>query len=696
MARASRREYDPLDFRHNRITGPVTGIALAVFAAVVGYVFHVPGWVPAIPAAVAVVATVVVGRHRGTGWATVIYRSACWAGPGIWAGWVVATGPSWLAVAVLATMAIVAGIVWPAFAPEEEAKRAPTARRTPMATPFAVEWRNRIIRVCRFRDGLDILRVDQWPNNSGATLYGEFPEGSPNTWEEIAVNFRGLGAAARLPSGCVVRAAEGEHQGAFLVEVPRINALAQPVQFPMDLPELSVNKPFGIGVRMDSRTAPINLREAAGLIVGRRGEGKTNCLHVLTGQLCCCRDVVIWHVDLNGGGMAVPWVFPYANGDVDTPAVDWVAADPDEAVRMATVALAIAKDRKAAYGRLKIDANSAILPVTANLPEIVILIDEGAEVMGETSKAWKAREAFEEVLRIGRAEAVNVVFSGLRATSSVVSAMVLSQCQLRVATKVKDDADLAYLFGWQKLRSNDLMFKGCTFMQTDDGATPEQVRWYHLLPQRIGDIARATADRRSALDLRAQAIGGDVYAGRWERTRPLLLTLASKLDDGSIPAGAVNPAPALAAPEPVAATNPVDTLAAARTDAERTARNLELAAYEAKVGRWMDREFGDLADAFKALDDDSTDGEEDSAPVLVEDRPDPGRLAVVLEIVDAAGAAGTGPKEIREQLLARGTDVSRQTIHGDLGKLVEAGSVVKPNNKQGLYVAARHIDGPAQ
>src|SRR5262252_1597142 len=101
MTRSNKREYD-LSLRFGRVSGPVCALLAAITVAVAGRVFHLPGWLPCLPTLLAIAATGGVGWRLKTPVVVVAYRASCWAAPGAWASWVVARGPSWLAVAALA------------------------------------------------------------------------------------------------------------------------------------------------------------------------------------------------------------------------------------------------------------------------------------------------------------------------------------------------------------------------------------------------------------------------------------------------------------------------------------------------------------------------------------------------------------------------------------------------------------------
>src|SRR5690606_22539142 len=130
-------------------------------------------------------------------------------------------------------------------------------------------------------------------------------------------------------------------------------------------------------------------------------------------------------------------------------------------------ALDIARDRKRSTRALKIRSNASLMPVSPDLPEIVVIVDEGGEALSPTNRETRElREALEEIQRIGRNEAVNVIVSSLRATQDMISANVRKQSAVRIGMYVQDEEELAYLYGWNKgLSTADLPGPGTGFVQ---------------------------------------------------------------------------------------------------------------------------------------------------------------------------------------------------------------------------------------
>src|SRR5690606_29790533 len=120
------------------------------------------------------------------------------------------------------------------------------------------------------------------------------------------------------------------------------------------------------------------------LAVGPTGSGKTTFLNVLIAEHLRCVDTILCVIDFNGGGLALPWLLPWRqNPDAcPRPAISWVADTPNKALEMTEALLQVAKDRKAAYAHVKLASNSTLLPISAELPQWTVFVDEVAEILG--------------------------------------------------------------------------------------------------------------------------------------------------------------------------------------------------------------------------------------------------------------------------------------------------------------------------
>jgi hypothetical protein len=529
--------------------GVVSSTALTaaglIATAGVGEIAHVnPVWA-GLGAGVGALGHLVVSAQRAHTSGAILYRLGCWAGAGSWLTWNLVDPHQWWNVNGLAAMAV--GAIGAAiFSPIANHKRDQDAPSRALVLrnggKLGEEWMARFRRVCRVN--VRVTEVQQWPNGAGYDLHCQLPPG-PATRKQIASAAEALAADARLPEGCSVEPKPGRNRGAFILAVATVNRLgsaddAEPVKlhYPADYSPRSILQQVDLGEHRDANVAGVHLREDSVLAVARKGGGKTNLLDVLTLGIGRCRDALVWHVDMNGGGMSQFWLHPWLQGETDRPPIDWAASTPEEALYMVTLALAIAKDRKSSYRTFKAEANSKLLPISDKLPEIVVMVDEGAEVLSPTNRdpiTRQVRDGLEEIQRIARNEAVNVVISSLRPTQDMISPNILKQSAIRLAMYGLDEPDLGHLYNWPRgISMEDLPTSGCAFLGVMPRAPRPMKAWF-LEPSQIKQAAVAIAGYRPELDEASTDIadaeyeidlGGrrpekmsDIYAGRYERMR---------------------------------------------------------------------------------------------------------------------------------------------------------------------------------
>ncbi|HEX8345897.1 MAG TPA: hypothetical protein VF657_14335, partial [Actinoplanes sp.] len=156
-------------------------------------------------------------------------------------------------------------------------------------------------------------------------------------------------------------------------------------------------------------------------------------------------------------------------------------------------------------------------------PEILIIIDEGAEVLGlgggqMTDDAREAREALDAIMRLARDAAVNIVFSGLRATSDVADPAFKAGTSVRIGMRVTDQQELAYGFGDWKLDPAEIPYQGSGFICTGHESDIQVFKAYFLDPQTMERAGAVCTPWRPYLDARGVQVGGATYANRWRRT----------------------------------------------------------------------------------------------------------------------------------------------------------------------------------
>lgn len=195
---------------------------------------------------------------------------------------------------------------------------------------------------------------------------------------------------------------------------------------------------------------------------------------------------------------------------------------------MLDTAIRVAKHRKMAYQDLMSKANTDLLPVSHEIPQIEIVIDEGAEILASTDKQHRvlARKIL-EVIRIARAMALRTVLTALGATGAVLGdLMIRREAKVRAALTggETEGMDLSKLFpGSRGLKVDQAPYKGAGFLGTPESGIGLFKSW-RIKPAQIRDIVIATSDRHPRLDpVSAKAAGPD-YARRWDQNRTAWIT----------------------------------------------------------------------------------------------------------------------------------------------------------------------------
>ena len=507
--------------------GPVSatvqaGLGLATASAIGNAVHLSPIWGVA-AAAVGALGTALVSAHRHATPTALIYRMSCWAGAGGWLTWTLVVSPFQRDTLVALAVEMVAFGITAPFANHTRPAGQHTGSSVVLAGGGKVgrSWAERIYRVCRIH--VTVTDIRHWQTGTGYDVHVDLPTGGA-TKANLERGAAGLAADARLPIGCGVEVANGYHYGSAILRVSTVNRLYEDIPQPDDLGEQrTILEPVPLGEYHDGSVVSAPLRELSGLVVGQKGSGKTNLLDLFTLGVGLCRDALVWHIDLNGGGMSQQWLHPWLEDECDRPSLDWAACTPGEALLMVEAALAIAKDRKKSYRKLKIAANSRLLPISRRLPEIVIIVDEGKTVLAPTArgKIGQIRDGLHEIQEIARDAGVNVVASALRGVSTTINPDFKAQSGLKICTFVDTDAELAYVFDWNRgITTKDLPTPGCAFIQYGAGGTaPRAFKARLIKPLQIVNAALQIAEQRPELDEAGIAAAGEAYLHRYARMR---------------------------------------------------------------------------------------------------------------------------------------------------------------------------------
>jgi energy-coupling factor transporter ATP-binding protein EcfA2 len=520
--------------------------AAAVLAAggAAGDATHIPVLAAGLVAIPGALATMLVSvRHKKLGTGATLYRLGCWVGGGGWMAAVLAGPHNWMSVYAWATLgagAVAAAILEPIANPETQPE--PAAQAGGTLTLYkggrrGQEWEDRIYRVCN-RLNVEVSDVVDWPTKTGYNVHALLPIGG-STVDDIKRATKQLATDARLPRGCALRVVEGNLQGEVIISVPTVNRLRENIPFVADHTPRSILKPLRFPAEyQDGRAVELMLRQASTLLVGMKGSGKTTLLDLFTYLLGHCTDTLVWHIDLNGGGMSWAWMQPWINGQTDRPPIDLTATTPEDALTMVTLAYAIGTDRKGSYNHLKIQQNTRLMPLSRDLPAIQIVVDEGKTVLAADARGiiGQIRNMLIKIQDELRDAGIGVTASALRGTQNYVDPDFKSQTGVSIGMHTKTDAELAYLFDWVGLKADDLP-PYCGYIQFDEG-TPEMFKAAEIRPSDIAEGALHIANMRPELDAAGARLGGDWYASRYARMRE---TFARALDADGNPQPTTDP-----------------------------------------------------------------------------------------------------------------------------------------------------------
>lgn len=551
----------PLDWArsHGPITGALSATTGAAAAALLGTATGMPeGWPLLIGAAGAVGHGIGHSVRRKLTLRTAVARAASWLVAGGWTTWAMAHGPlSWAAAGTLTALGVGIGAAashtaaWEEAAEEERftaAARAAAAEMDGRRRAIAAEWQDRIKRVCMA--DVKVVAVEFWETGAGFSVEAELP-GGPVTWDRISSRSRALAADARLPLGCTVHVEEGAAQGLVVFDVMTKNIMREEKLYPDDYSPLSILTGIPWCLRPNGEEIRVFLREACALLLGPPGSGKSTFMDVILAGFARCTDVLTWVIDLKQGAIGIPWVTPWleAQGliepdDPDNPApagtrpgVDWLAATPKEAIRLLKAALRINKARQLRYQKLMRQQDTTLLPISPELPQIEIVIDEGAEALAHANNRREPEkrelaELIREVMRTTRAMGIRKVLTAVDGNLNTIGDTVVkrfSPLSLALTSGENSGHNVGKLFPKARIDSTQLNEKGAGIIGDSgaNGFAPTEFKGWKSLPSMVRRVVLATNDRRPTLDQVSVEAAGDDYRERWSPERAGWLATAA-------------------------------------------------------------------------------------------------------------------------------------------------------------------------
>lgn len=550
------------DAGHTPATGTINAAYTALAVAAAGHETGLPAAWAVAAAGAGALGSVIAGKAREPrlSGGSLALRASSWLAAGGWVSWALAqeTVWTWPVIGPLLMTACGLGSLASAFGAKR--RRAEERANAASAALFRVrtgqEWSDRIARVCNI-EGCIVHNIEPWkdengqPTGAGFTLEIQMPPGG-RTWRDLAINTDGLASDAGLPEGCGIEVYAGAGRDRTIVKVQLVNALLTTQNVPHDASELSFEGSFDIGVLRDGGLATVNIREFSMMLAGAKRTGKTNELLAIITRLLRMPNLLVWVIDFNGGGLALQWLRMWDElGRPGRPPIDWVASTPDEAEQLAEAAVRVAKARKIEYQQLMADANTDLLPMTADIPGILIITDEGAEVYADP-RTQRVANPMKEVLRIAGASGVNQINCFLRATASTTGDTIIkSQSQVRVGMRMADEAEISYLLGHRSgVTPQDMPERGYGALTMDESKSASVFRGWRVLPSDIKWFVENTAKYRknAGLDDVSRRAAGEVYRTRWSDDRAGYIFTGCQTKAASAAANTNNPPEAPAAP----------------------------------------------------------------------------------------------------------------------------------------------------
>jgi len=713
--KASARTHLAVDWvaGHGSVSAPVAMATTAAGVASLGAWTGLPG---AWPLAVGVVGAaghgIGHGIRRKLSRPSLVVRATGWLLAGGWSSAVIYSDPHtwaptgwWSAVASMAAIAIGVGSgLAKADIHEEALEEERLAVRQALAEAeldrvdweLAEQWLIRIKAVAKV--DVEPIGLERREDGSGFALEVGLPIGF--TADRLQACATALAEAARLPVGCLVRISGAEQQGHVIIDIDTSDTSATVAEYPSTYTPLSILTGIPWGLSRIGELVYVYLREACGLILGPPGTGKTTLLDGILAGFSRCVDVITWGIDLGKKGDAfVPWLGPWMEGQgmlaplpgaAPLPAttrqgVDWVAATPDEVELMLDTVIAVCEYRLTAYRDLMRLENTKLLPVSAKIPMIMLVVDEGAEMLaytGPDQQRKRIKEKLVSVMRTTRAMGARLLLTATDGNvSSLGDSAVRKYSPVRAALTCTDPegAGVAKLFGNVRgLDARQLRAKGSGVIgaSTDPGFAPMPFRTWVTAPSLARDVSLATEKTRPVLDEPSARAAGAAYRDRWSAER-----IAWLLDEASAPSSASLP------------TGPTTRTGLAPTLNLRTRPTQPISAedQEAAIAAFL----GQLGQLPETAEPD-TEAEAGTPAAAPEEKPralpalnlrtrggaresdGPAWKAAALQILADAGTdQWLATSDIRDRLAADGIQIGRSALSTALSEMARKGEINK-------------------
>lgn len=692
-------------------TGPyIVGATMLATLAAAGIVdlAALPAWWPpacaGIPAAILAAVAILRPAVRWRAGGLALWLAWC----GSWSWWVVAHEWTQNAIGAFAFLSLGAAIACTALRRGDGEEASGRPRKISDVEPLLQKAAN--------HTALEVVDIHPW---KGRRRDGERIRVDLNgiTLHALSLRCDDIAAALRLPIGCTVSVEEAEHQGAAYLDVMRRDCLAETRTVEESTEPASINDEFDVMHDPRGNPIPICLRLQSIILGGAPDMGKTTLLARIIMFLARCNDALVWVVDPGGGGVATPFIEPWAQGKATAPAVDWIAQDFYEGAVMVAVANAIVKDRKTSREamRRRREYKTRTLPLDADLPAIVVIGDEGGEIGKATALLGAlVKDGLSSLAQIGREAGGRAIMSVLRGTADLLDKGLRIVAAIRICLTMTEQDEYVHILGTNPPKTK-LRHKGAGWIVAGIGQIPRLARSADVPTDVCEQHVIATARYRTVLDARAQQVAaavtvqevlggrdplqhleivrhrafrdvaaGRAYSGRWDRYADKL----AEMRDEEPPPPQEPPAPQPAVDQPTIApagsASEQLLIAAGMVNATETTR---------LDGINVEAEFSELVSDThmrRSPSGEQQDGAGPPAPAEAEPADASGQVLTrdaIVEVLRSAYPEQLTSAQIGEDLGDMGIEVKRTYRQALLKDLLNKGRIARGDGDRYLYPA---------
>lgn len=613
------------------------------------------------------------------------YLTACTCAAGSWITWVAATTPF---AAIQAGTFVAGGLAaWLLYPWYRHSRREAIAYEHATDHPAATErpltdWE----AICE-EAGLKGMteHADRIETPGGYVVRFKLPRNGRVTFTAFQATLPKLSVIAghdlNLRSGAL-RAEPGANDAEVLLHVVERDVLAELIPLPDDMRLIDSNEPFDIGLFEDATPMLWDFLRH-GMVVGVTDSGKSNTLNVIIKKGAQMVDTLLWVIDPKGGRMARPWIQALLDGKAQRPILDWVATNggpttmgrelpggvfklnksPDEYHYILDTAID-EMDRRA-----NLNLGGEKVRTSPDLPRIVIIIDEAADVLGDSQLLDKCKL----LVRKGRSEGIIILIAGQRGTASMLGdGDFRSQILNAIGLGVRSQTDANMIFPDDPQVSKQLTkltHQGTMLVKRGAKGRAIPGKGYRIeadeTSNEIYPLSIALSGRRPGLPADAVAHHGSVYADRWSHPRIQHMLTSTPTADlaktdtlPAAPAGPARPQPGPGAAPGTASTNRavLDAFAArGRARNNQNPDDIEVSAEGEQIAADFQNFLADLSASDKPQTDPTRPAAAAPATARTGD-PDAGidpRRALIRQLVRDTGPAGIENADIHQALTTR-------------------------------------------